>query len=283
MNEKMLSVKLPKGAKYQRVIVTEGSDEVQIVYSTEELIAKRNEIPKPEPLIGGKDVYQEYDVPYWYCKIKGGRDTFMHLYMKDLTYKDLLYDAEGRRRVFNTYREWLFRENCMEALKHKPKEGFRWLPVYEVTRVSLYNLELQVTRTDGNEAVLEFPEFPVQEWERRLKSYSPENESGMCSKNTYFLLLLRWLKDGIATLEELADDSTKLGNYANNLTGHGFRERTGERRFGGLYSFVGNTGKIVKSANGYLYMGGSCIMDGNVNPVSQMMILVDSRDFAPKG
>ena len=47
MKEEMLSVKLPKGAKYQRVIVTEGSDEIQIVYSTEctskEGTAKRKE------------------------------------------------------------------------------------------------------------------------------------------------------------------------------------------------------------------------------------------------
>ena len=44
-------------------------------------------------------VYQkDNNTPYWYCKIKDGRDEFMHLYFEDLTEDDVLYDAKGKKR-----------------------------------------------------------------------------------------------------------------------------------------------------------------------------------------
>lgn len=55
--------------------------------------------------------------------------------------------------------------------------------------------------------------------------YSPENESGRCSKATYFLLLLRWLKDGVATLEHLTDDSTDIGHYYKKKILHLYNAR----------------------------------------------------------
>lgn len=31
---------------------------------------RKVEIPKPKPLIGGGNVYQNDDVPYWYCDLE---------------------------------------------------------------------------------------------------------------------------------------------------------------------------------------------------------------------
>lgn len=135
MERKVLWFDLPEGTEYQKVIVT-GKRRVGIEYSEECICHPKEkvkvEIPKPKALVGGGEVYQNDDVPYWYCKIKNGRDTFMHLYMKDLTKEDLLYDAKtGRKREFSTANQKEFKKDVSEALKNKPKEGFRWIPAYE--------------------------------------------------------------------------------------------------------------------------------------------------------
>ena len=206
MKEKVLYVKLPENAKYRRVEVTEDGM-IGIVYS-EECICEVK-IPKPKALVGGSEVYQkDDDVPYWYCKIKDGRDEFMHLYMEDLTKKDLLYDSgTGRRREFSTDNQKKFKKDVLKALANKPKEGYRWLPVFEPSYDEYWGLQFV---TDEKPYVRQLDCF---QWEEILRKYSPENGSGMSSKTTYFLLLLRWLKDGIATLEELADNSEKIGHY----------------------------------------------------------------------
>ena len=140
MKEKVLYVKLPKDAKYREVIVTEDGM-IGIVYSEEDTnqlaISEANAqteviIPKPEKLVGGTEVYQKEGIPYWYCKIKNGRDEFMHLYTDDLTEKDLLYDSKtGKPRKFMTKMQKKFKDNVLVALENKPREGFRWIPVFE--------------------------------------------------------------------------------------------------------------------------------------------------------
>ena len=211
-------------------------------------------IPKPKSLVGGGEVYQNDDVPYWYCRIKNGRDVFMHVYMEDLTEEDLLYDSKtGRKRKFYTDSQKKFKGNALEALKNKPKEGFRWIPVYEPS-----------ITPDGNIQFIE-DEKPLvgrscSEWDQMLKRYSPENESDISHETTYFLVLLRWLKDGIATLEELADYSEKIGHYRDSKDSKHELEKTGERKFGGLCGFAGNTCKIAKNSDwmsGYSRLGGS--------------------------
>lgn len=150
-------------------------------------------IPKPERLIGETQVYQKEGIPYWFCKIKG-RDEFMHLYTEDLSIDDLLYDSKtGIERNFSTFRQKHFKENVLEALKNKPKEG-RWIPVFEPSSDGKGGLQF----VKGEKPLVG---LKVPEWCKMLEEYSPENESGIASKTTCFLLLLRWLKDGIATLE----------------------------------------------------------------------------------
>lgn len=260
--EKVMYVKLPDGAKYQRVEVTEDG-KVGIVYTKECLSNK--EIPKPIPLIGGTDVYQKDNgTPYWYCKIKEGRDEFMHLYFKDLTEQDLLFD-DGKARIFTTMNQEKFMFNVLEALKNKPKEGYRWIPVFEPS-VSDKNLQYV-----AGEKVLRM--LYSDEWEQIFNEYSPTNGSQPASITTYFLLALRWLKDGTATLKQLADDSKEIGHYWDTENYKGDLEKTGEREFGGLFGFVGNTYKIVKdpaSDSGFSYVGGHCGGFGNDMPLTNV-------------
>ena len=271
--EKVLYINLPDGANYREVKVTEDG-RIGIVY-TEECADSEDSIkliltvsiPKPIPLIGGTEVYQkENGTPYWYCKIKKGRDEFMHVYFDDLTEDDLLYDANGKKRQFVTNKQEKFKADVMKALKNKPKEGYRWIPVYEPSK----NSEGDLCYTAGKEVLRALNSY---EWKKRLNEYSPENGSREASITTYFLLLLRWLKDGMATIEQLADNSKEIGHYWESKDAKNTMEKTGEREFGGLYGFVGNTYKIVEDSESYLgssFVGGYFNSHGNGYPLAHV-------------
>lgn len=262
MEEKVLYLNLPVAKKFLKVKVT-GKAQKHTKNRTKEKV--KVEIPKPKALVGGGEVYQNDDVPYWYCKIKNGRDTFMHLYMEDLTEKDLLYDSKtGRKRIFSTRYERRLKEIILEALANKPKEGFRWIPVYEPSLAS----DGSVQFVEGEKPLVK---ISVPRWNQMLEEYSPENESGESSDTTYFLLLLRWLKDGIATLEELSNHSEKIGHYWDSENAKPDFEKTGERKFGGLYGFVGNTCKMVKSEDfGILILGANYENSSFLYPVCKI-------------
>lgn len=272
MEEKVLYVKLPENAQFREVKVTEDGM-IGIVYSEEstcqvkkETLKAKFEIPKPKPLVGGSEVYQNDDVPYWYCKIKNGRDEFMHLYIEDLTEVDLLYDSKTKiKRKFSTAEQKSFRGNVLDALSDKPKEGC-WIPVFEPSSDEKEGLQF----VKGEKPLVGLDCF---EWSKKMREYSPTNESRSSSKTTYYLLLLRWLKDGIVTLEQLTERSEKIGHYYNSENAKGGLERTGERKFGGLYGFVGNTFKIVEDSDsytGYSIIEGSYWQKGNNSPVSEV-------------
>lgn len=237
MKEKVI---LPEGAEHQRVEVAEA-------VSKAEQKAKRKPIPKPEPLIGGTPVYQKDNgTGYWYCKIKDGRDEFMYLYFGDLTENDVLYDANGKEREFIGAR-LEFKENYLKAVRNKPKEGFRWIPVYEPSRATDGGIQYV-----AGEKVL--TGFNSHEWEEIFKNYSPENGSQETSITTCFLLEVRWLKDDLATIDQLVD------KFSGNPNPWDRFKKTGECEFGGLYDF-GNTFKEAKdpeSPTGFsVFHGGS--------------------------
>lgn len=251
MKEKVLYVKLPENTKYRRVKVTEDGM-IGIVYSEEcacacrtkkETMKAKVEIPKPKALVGGSVVYKKDNLPYWYCKIKNGRDEFFHLYMEDLTEEDLLYDSKtGEKRTFDTGSKKKFKKHVLKALANRPEEGFRWIPVYEPSLTP--NGELRFVKTEKTLVGLK-----CHEWTKKLIKYSPENESDMSSKTTYYLLLLRWLKDGVATLEQLVD--LEHDRNSKNV------KSDSERKFGGLDGFL-NSFKIVEDTNsgsGYSLLG----------------------------
>lgn len=269
--EKVMYVVLPKGAKYRKIYATEDG-KIAIEY-TEEVARDAIEVseavpktlPKPEPLVGGTEVYQKEGLPYWYCKIKDGRDEFMYLYFGDLSSNDILYTTDGRERKFATSRQEKFKVNVMKALENKPEEGFRWIPVYEPSIENDCSLQYVAGKFVS-------PIFSSYDWKKAFQNYSPENGSKMATITTYFLLLLRLLKDGFATIEQLADDSKEIGHYCDRRDTLGL-ERTGERQLGGLYGFAGNTRKIVKDSepdSGFSILGGNCNDYGSYYPLADV-------------
>ena len=280
--EKAIRINLPDGAEYRRVEVTDGG--ISIIYAEEiandtakasKTVSKA--LPKPTPLTGGTEVYQKEGLPYWYCRIKDGRDEFMHLYFGDLTDDDLLFE-DGKKREFATEFQRNFKVEVLKALEHIPKKGFRWIPVYEP---SMDNGNLQYV---SGANVLRG--LYSEEWEEAFENYSPENGSSMATITTYFLLLLRLLKDGFATVEQLADDSKELGHYWDIKDTKYEVEKTGERQLGGLYGFAGNTCKIVKdseSSSGFSILGFICSDIGYICPLADVVSysydMFDSRDY----
>lgn len=276
MNEKVMYVSLPEGAKYRKAELTE-SGEVAISYM--ETCDCKHEITQatqavseantPTPLIGGTNVYhKENGTNYWYCKIKDGRDEFMYLPFGDITKVDLLYE-NGKERVFSTLEQKAFREEVLEAIENMPTEGYRWIPVYEPSKGE----DGEIQFIPGKNVLMGLASY---EWIKRLKEYSPENESQEASKTTYFLLLMRWLKDGIASLEQIADNSKEIGHFSDSKDAkYGF-EKTGEREFGGLCGFVGNTYKAVNIPGSRarnpipLWFGGDCFDSGEFNSLVHM-------------
>jgi hypothetical protein len=269
--EKAIRISLPYGAKYRRVEVTDGG--ISIIYAEETAndTAKVSKtvlkaIPKPTPLIGGTKVYKKEGTPYWHCKIKDGRDEFMHLYLSDLTVDDVLYTADGKKREFVTERQKKFRADVMKALENMPEEGFRWIPVYEPSKDDDGNIQY----VSGVNVLRRLNSY---NWEETFQNYSPENGSRMSSITTYFLLLLRLLKDGFATVEQLADDSKEIGHYWDSKDAKHELEKTGERQIGGLYGFAGNTYKIVKdseSSSVFSILGGDYCANGDGSPLAHV-------------
>ena len=255
--EKVMYIQLPDGAEYRRVEVTEDG-RIGIVYTR-----RYDLIPKPKSLIGGTEVYQKDNgTPYWYCKIKEGRDEFMYLYFDDLTENDLLFDANGKARKFTTIKQEKFMFNVLKALKNKPQEGYRWIPVFEPSTDLKGNLQYVAKKKVAGTLATSY------NWEDILKKYSPINGSHLASITTYFLLLLRWLKDGVATLEQLSDDSKDIGNYLDSKDSTKNEEKTGKREFGGLFGFAGNTYKYVKDGTGFSLVGGYFQIEGNRSPLA---------------
>lgn len=265
MSEKVVWTLLREKNSQIGVVVTDGMSTQ--VYTEAEYISRYSQkdttIPEPKKLIGGTEVYlKSKDIPYWYCRIHNAEKEFMHLYTEDLTEHDLLYDSKTKeRRKFTTYREKEFLDNVLEALVNKPEEGFRWIPV-----------EPLITST----RCTNFSVNPINycDWERYAKNYSPKNESDLGSIHTYFLLGLRWLKDGIATLDQLANDSKEIGSYRKPGR-EAYEEGVVRKEFGGLYCFVGLNTKIVKrikygQSYSYPELGGYMAELGNVGPFSNI-------------
>ncbi|MBQ2938209.1 MAG: hypothetical protein IJE05_04970 [Clostridia bacterium] len=177
------------------------------------------------------------------------------------------------KRHFVTNEEQEFLENALRALENKPKEGYRWLPVFEPSADGKGGL--QFVRGEKPKVG-----FDCYKWQKLMTEYSPENESGKCSIHTYFLLQLRWLKEGIVTLEQLADDSKDIGHYRDSENAKHDVELTGQREFGGLYGLIGNTWKMLGDPNskfGFSVVGGDCYDDGKEHPAADVFRIRNSN------
>lgn len=274
MSKKIFWFDLTDGEEYRGTIVEGDGKKIGIVYEKVSdnisLSVKGNvpKLPKPDPLIGGTEVYQKPQIPYWYCRIKNGRDEFCCFYVKDLDTGDILIDPKtGNRREFETPEEKEFVSNVLEAIRYKPKEAYIWVPVYEPTLDEDENLQFVSGKKPKTGLYCD-------EWEKLASRYSPQNGSRMLRKRTYFLIALRWIKDGIATIEQLVKMSNEIGNYydSENASKTDFEE-TGKREFGGLCWIAGNTFKILKDFNSlfeYCLAGGAYFCYGESNPMSRI-------------
>ena len=263
IREEVIRINLPDGAEYRKVEVTDGS--ISIFYAIHD--ATRF-LPKPIPLVGGSSVYQKEGTPYWYCKIKNCRDEFMNLFFRDLTIYDLIYDANGEERKFITESQKKFKANVINALQNMPEEGYRWIPVYEPSMDGDGNLQF----VSGEKILTNLNSY---KWEEIFQNYSPENGSGMLSKTTYFLLLLRLLKDGWVSIEQLADNSKEIGKWKSRQSKYEFL-KTGVCQVGGIYGLEGNTYKIVKdseseSGTEYLILGMIISVYGHRLPLADIV------------
>ena len=269
--EKAIRINLPDGIECREVEVTDGGILINFAIDTGIDfidISISDSIARPTRLIGGTRVYQKEGTNYWFCKIKNGRDEFMYLYFGDLTEDDILYTEDGQERKFVTERQRQLKANLTKAIENKPAEGFRWIPVYEASG----NYYSGILRFVSGANVL--TDISTYSWKEFFEKYSPENGSRMASITTYFLLLLRLLKDGYVTIEQLADDSKEIGRYydsKNNNTLQEF-EKTGTRQLGGLCC-LGNTAKIVldpESETGYSAVGGGSDEYGSDAPFAKV-------------
>ena len=227
---------------------------------------------KPDPAIGSKKVYQKKNknprTDYWYCEIENRykRHEFMFLDFSDLTPEDLLYYHNGIKRKFKTANQRRLRDAILNALNNKPESNFVWIQVCEPTINKygdiVYNPEQKITRA-----------HKVYEWEDVANNYLPENGSQLATTTIYYLLLLRWLKDGWVNIKTLADNSSHIGRYRNS--------KHLKKEFAGLKNFVGNTTKIVKDPNsksGFSLMGGTRKDSGFMYPVSSVYHVKDADD-----
>lgn len=213
-------------------------------------------LPKPEKMVGGTEVYQKEGLPYWFCRLKNGRDEFMHLYTKDLSKRNL-FRAKGWWEEVN-------KETFEEALKNKPEGGGVWLAVYEPSRAYDGSGKLRFINDD-----IPLTTISLEEWIKLSQSYSPENNTRILRYHNYILMLLRLYTDGFVTKDDLLYDSTHIGHYYDSPDAKTEDKQrmalTGERPpVGGLYNFVGNTWKILRYKEPYPYVevGGPFFMSG---------------------
>ena len=261
MEEKVTQFKSPDNNNLYQAIKADRSGKASAEGKNN--LDKQIVIPKPNRLSGGTDVYQKEGLPYWFCKIKNTRDEFMVVYMADLEPTDLYFDAQtGEERVFETEMEKELRNNVLKALKNKPKKGYRWLSTREPSSDGASSIAF----VDGKRPWMG---LTCNRWEGLTKNYSTRNKSKCMTKTTYYLLLLRWLKDGFVTVDQLTKHSEQIGHYTNSINPRRDIEKTGNRMFGGLYGMIGNTYKLVKdsdSSSGYSVVGGHYKSVGSSSP-----------------
>jgi hypothetical protein len=190
--------------------------------------------PKPAALIGCSEPALRKD-GFWSCKREKDGSSYTWIYTEDLThnfFEQCVTVGVGQESAKN---------GIIQAINHKPEGKGFWVTTFEPT-FSQKTETLQSVKNANPSFALDGTNL---DWEELAKNFDLENESNLLSESGYFLILARWIKDGIATWSDIGDDSSKIGNYRN----HHFPiqiELTGYRYFGGLFGFVGNTFKVLK-------------------------------------
>jgi len=96
------------------------------------------------------------------------------------------------------------------------------------------------------------------EWLKLGYEFMPDMMSHIASEEEYILWLAYRIASGMLSLSLVCDDSSPCGNYDNSADAVGRIENAGARYIGGAMDGVGNSRKLVRSAdNEFAIYGGS--------------------------
>ena len=95
----------------------------------------------------------------------------------------------------------------------------------------------------------------VEEWERAAKEFLPEHDSSLATLYELFLWYAYRIAKGFWTLEYVCDDSIGSGNSWISPNSSHDLEVSGAREIGGAREGFGNTHKLVKKENNFVFCG----------------------------
>lgn len=160
------------------------------------------------------------------------------------------------------------KEQIIKAIYNNKKKGF-YVPLYEPTSL---NGKLQFVS-----GLLPNVSSNVNHWQKLATDFCPTYNSRLANIDEYYLLLARLLKDKKLVfserdcLQQIADDSSMVGNYWNTFQSSRKIEPTGHRHMGlEIWGFVGNTFKVLLNPDGFYYAGGCYLNCGDEYPLASV-------------
>lgn len=246
--EYVMSIELPHGAKCVRTEVSEES--VKVIYTSEETTANVVEQTTQAAVNKADDIAPENQTS---TKLSI-EDAFIWVDFTNIKKSD--YKAKRK----NGKQEEL-RQNILEAIKNNRSKGL-YVAILEPSVDDDDNIYFAMGADPGTG-------YSAVWWNNNATKFCPERESRNLSFDEYFMILAHLIKNGDITWKEAAEDSRMKGNFWNSPSSLHKMEKTGTRKCGEFYGFVGNTYKYVKYARacGYALMGGSCYDNGGSYPV----------------
>lgn len=164
------------------------------------------------------------------------------------------------------------RNRILKAIENYTAVGF-FTPIYEPSIDANGNIQYVagVTPEIGRSVIW---------WSLRVEQFCPERGSRFGTEDEYFLFIAYLLKTGVIDWKRAADNSKSIGNFWDSPNSKHSLEKTGERKRGQFYGFIGNTGKFVKCTDGYAMMGGSAYCKGCNHALADITYVIhpNSRD-----
>lgn len=247
--EYVMSIELPDGAKCVRTEISEES--VKVIYTSEESTA--NVVEQTTQAVANKadDIAPENQTS---TKLSI-EDAFIWVDFTSIKKSD--YQAERE-----SDREEILRQNILEAIENNRLKGL-YVAILEPSVDDDDNIYFAMGADPGIG-------YSAVWWNNNATKFCPERKSRNLSFDEYFMILAHLIKNSDITWKEAAENSGMKGNFWNSPNSPHVMEKTGTRKCGEFYGFVGNTCKYVKDAKatGYACMGGSFNRDGSCKPVA---------------
>lgn len=251
--EYVRSIELPDGAKCVRTEVSKES--VKVIYTFEETA---NVVEQTTQAAVNK---ADDSAPENQTSAKLSiEDAFIWVDFTNIKKSD--YEAEGKDG-----KQEELRQNILEAIENNRLEGL-YVAILEPSVDDDDNIYFAMGADPGtgHSAVW---------WNNNATKFCSERKSRNLSFDEYFMILAHLIKNGDITWKEAAEDSSMKGNFWNSPKSPHKMEKTGTRKCGEFYGFVGNTCKYLKydRASGYALMGGAYFNYGCNYPVTHAGIV----------